>query len=1404
MGKVLRDEDLRLNIIINGDNGRKQIAELERTIKDTNIQLESLHATKKKMEANGEQESAEYKKVTEQIGKYNKEIAVTRDKLDALRRQQSVNTMTISELKSRASQLQAVLSKTDPKSRRWAELNAELRLTKTRQAELVAQSKVTGTAIDNMAQRVNKYMGVIATGVASFAFLITGINKARQAYSEYDEACVDAMKTTNLTREEVDALSENLKKIDTRTSQNALLDIARIGGKLGTKGKEDLLEFVNAADKVSVAFERDLGSNTEDAIREIGKLVDIFDLEKTHGLEQSILKTGSAINELGMASTANEGYIVNFTKRVAGIAPNANISIQNTLGLAATLDKYGQQAETSATAIGQTIIGMYRRTDAFAKVAGMSLTDFKKLLETDVNEALLRVLEGMGENGNGMFTIVAALDSVKLEGQRASTVLGSLAQHSDELRNQQDLSNKAFEEGTSVVNEFNIKNESATAIMEKRKKAITAEAVALGKELTPAINVSLSASTWLIKILGTLVTLGLKYKVVIIELALVYGALAIKTQLSTFWSKKHQIELMRESLALNGARSSTILLCAAKNLLVGNLKAASLAFKTFFASIGPIGWAVIAVVALTTAIATLKGKVIGLTAAQKAERDIAKKLAEDVDEEGNNTIAKTERIKWLMRAIENKNTAEYQRLRYVKELQSLLPNGIKLINDETIANGKAATSVENYNKTILARARARVAEEMLVEHLKNTEIERLERSKRNTERGARDKERIRKYGLALTSAYKVFLSITSPNALGIEKVSQKQFEADAKEIEDYLTKQLEKAIEVELKTTVVEDENGTDGGENTDLDSGGEKDWSLSNDEKFLKDKTKLQRQYRDGEIASETEYQDKLLQLEIDSLQARITLKKETGSDLAKIHQELSDKQLEQKKRTDDRQAEADKILADMETDKIKQENARYELQRKKFAGQANVLEAIEKLHARNIAKIQLDALNEKTNREEEQYRLSRKILQNKQRQELLSFNGSNAQRREIKKRHNEELVALDVDYMEKAAKALKQLLSTGELDGIKIDLSKLSEEELLDLKNKIEDLTASLTGATGEAENLGYSLFASQGDLFGVSVKDWETFFKNIKAGKIGVEEVAIAVQAISAVFGEVMNVYSAWSEKQSKTEEKLLRDYEKANDTKRKKLENRLNAGLMTEAQYNAEIEAMDIEKDAFQSEMQLKQAMRDKQMKLAQAMINTAVGVTMALATLGPIAGPIMAGVIGALGLAQIAIIESTPVVSGAEDGGYSDVRRKQDGRKFKARLSPDKRGFINAPTVLVGENGGEYVIPNDGLQNTSLMPLISTIETARKNGTLKNLNFSSVYPSVAVGRVAGGYTDTISSVKDTSNNALSVDTKSIEGFLEQILSALKEPIRAYITMLGKGGIVENIKKYESHKERGRLK
>ena len=179
----------------------------------------------------------------------------------------------------------------------------------------------------------------------------------------------------------------------------------------------------------------------------------------------------------------------------------------------------------------------------------------------------------------------------------------------------------------------------------------------------------------------------------------------------------------------------------------------------------------------------------------------------------------------------------------------------------------------------------------------------------------------------------------------------------------------------------------------------------------------------------------------------------------------------------------------------------------------------------------------------------------------------------------------------------------------------------------------------------------------------------------------------------------------------------------------------------------------------------------------------------------------------LGAAEIALIASTPITTGAEEGGRIFTEREQDGKTYNAKLSPRKRGLISGPTILVGENGSEYVIPHEGLENPTLLPLIENMEVARKNGTLQNLDFRSVYSPAVVssGFASGGYTAKTNSEQAQSEEAPSpnLNYDIIISKIDEIIEKLDDPVPAIVSMLGPNGLINTYKKYERLKKRGDL-
>lgn len=1398
----MKSEDLRLNIIVNGDAGRKEILDTEKAISKLESELKSLK------NAEGDH--------SKEIAKTNKKLSEAKSRYSELQRQMTLDKMTMAELKSHIKATRAALEKAVPGTENWDALNAELMETRKRFRELEKQSLSTKDVLSMTLTNI----GNMAIGARAITDIISGLwnktEQARESWLQYDEALVDAMKTTGLSRDEIEDLSAGLKKFDTRTAQNELLSLARVGGKLGLSAKEDLLEFVSAADKINVALKEDLGGDAEAAIGQIGKLVDIFQLKGQMGLERAMLSVGSAINELGAASTANEGYIVNFTNRLAGIAPNASISIDKILGLASTLDANAQAAETAATAIGQTITAMFKKTETFAQIAKMPFEEFRNLLETDVNAALIKVLEGM-KGDQGLFDIVDAMGEMHLNGQRATTVLGALANNVEMLKEQQSLANEAFMEGTSLTNEFNTKNESATAIQEKLKKRITETSVEIGQKLMPIANMTIGVSNSFLGIISKLITLLGKYGYAIGTATALTALYIAKKKIAYIFSADFRAALLKEVAALEAAGKANSLHTVSLKILAGGYKTAGAAAKAFGKALiaNPVGLVIAAVAALAQGISFLVSK------SREATKELRELNKRTVDTTSSFVKAQAEIDKERKSLEELKDAATKaaegsdERKRVIDKINELYGDYLPNLLTEKTSNEELETALKNVNTQLEQKIKLQARE--------NAEMD-IQQHKMDAVKAALDSfnkryEKMNK-GQSLSAAQVGSLTGALSQYYDMPDISHFIEMRDViagifNETIDNQDRQVNNIIALFTEAQ----ENGAklrsmvDGlfgvqssGKNAPLGTLTGGSTENSGDGTGGTGGTGSPGSST-GETAAE---------------KSALALQKGLEQVFQEINEESEKLFQETLKRIEQDAEMKTQLVIDNEKDltqkAIMEEDLRYEKERAKAGDNAELLELAETKHQNNLDKIRLDAFNREVKRLEDEHKLRRTQMENSQAAELLAFKGTEEEKAALKRKHTAELANFDVEYLQNLEAMLQKVADAKTLEGMSVSLDDADYNKIM---QQLADIIKRKNAAVGTAQESSqepsdspkkesHSLTegTGNGSLFGVSQDDWETFFANLKEGKFGAEDLQTVVAGIGGAAQEAFSLASKFMDLTKKKEDAQLKDYKKNQDNRKKSLEKRLNAGLITESQYNAQVEQMDAEYDAYQEELALKQAKRDKALNLTQAIINTALSVTSTIAQLGATPWGIAAAAIAAaMGAAEIAIIASQPVTSGAEEGGYIGVKRRQDGKSFNARLNPDARGFVSSPTVIVGENGSEYVIPHEALENPTLLPIISTMETARRNGKLRSLNFNAVYPATAMpGRVSGGFID------DGNSRIVTTSSDGHEGTatdaaltkaIEKLTKKLDEPITARVSMLGKGGIKETEDKYNKLKRRGQL-
>lgn len=485
---------------------------------------------------------------------FDKEIKRINASLNTLRTSQEKVNKTFNNLSSasykelsatmKAVQKQLRSGAVERNSEEWKRLQQKLKEVKREMNAINSESKETTSLWSRFVNALNTNWGAVSQIIAACTGLTMTIRKCAQAYADMEESMANVRKYTGQTDGEVRRMNEDFKRMDTRTAREQLNELAGSAGRLGITSKEMIEEFVDGADKINVALGDDLG---EGAVDKIGKLAQMFGEDKTKGLRGAMLATGSAINELAQNSSANAGYIVDFTADLSGVGIQAGMTQAQLMGLASALDQNMQEEATSSTVFSQLITKMFQEPAKFAKIAGIEVQKFTNLMKTNANEGLMQFLGAMKSRG-GFAEMAPMFEEMQLNGTRAVGVLSAVASHLDQVRTAQDLATQSYASGTSVIDEFNVQNNTVQAQLDKAKKRFEDITVELGEQLIPVTRYAISTLSVGIRVLSTLITFTVTHAK---QLAMIGAAIAVCTAL---WYKETiAIKLRTADAAANAA-----------------------------------------------------------------------------------------------------------------------------------------------------------------------------------------------------------------------------------------------------------------------------------------------------------------------------------------------------------------------------------------------------------------------------------------------------------------------------------------------------------------------------------------------------------------------------------------------------------------------------------------------------------------------------------------------------------------------------------------------------------------------------------------------------------------------------------------------------------------------------------
>lgn len=604
---------------------------------------------------------------------------------------------SLDELRRAYKQLEEELNQLNTKSKEFADKQKSMKQLKKYIDDATGAANKQGGAWRTALKNLTAYVGLLAV----FNQLKTYLFDVFRLDAKFAEQLTNIRKVALSTTEEVAQLSKELAKIDTRTSIEELNNLAYAGAKLGIT-TQNLAGFVRAADQVNVALKEDLG---DEALTSLAKITEVMGLVDKYGVEDAMLKTGSAIFRLASTSTACSGKIVDFSNRMLALGDAATLTTPDILAIGSAVDSMALEPEVAATAFGKLVVELRKGTSSIEKDLGIAQGSLKKMIEEGKGmEAIQTIFHKMHESDNVFALNSLFKDLGSEDGARLTKVMVTMAEKVGMLDKAVAESNKAFREGTAVTTEYEMQQETAAAYMERAANLFEKQFVSADMASGPVRDL---AKAWyeMVDALVHNVTFMTEVRILITllmaSMKMLLGMLpTLITMLSTAGVAGAFAKLAELTTGLTG---KTMSLANAWNVMYSSFKKLS-----FVGQMSVMGGLIGLAGTLVVKLALWSSSLNQVSAGQR--------VLNEVQEEGQRrAMEEQESLKRLHRVMNDTSASMDLRLEAMKKLNGAIPNLNAKIDSETGAvqeNTKAWEDnfkrLQNYYE--LEGARAKLAE----------------------------------------------------------------------------------------------------------------------------------------------------------------------------------------------------------------------------------------------------------------------------------------------------------------------------------------------------------------------------------------------------------------------------------------------------------------------------------------------------------------------------------------------------------------------------------------------------------------------------------------------------------------------------------------------------------------------
>ncbi len=335
-----------------------------------------------------------------------------------------------------------------------------------------------GKKISDTGKNLSKYITAPLAGI--------GVAAGKMSI-DFESAFAGVRKTVDASEKDLAKLRDGIRDMakEIPASAKEIAGVAEAAGQLGIE-VPNILSFTRTM--------IDLGEATnlsaEQAATALARLANITQMP-----QDQFDRLGSTIVALGNNLATTEAEIVEMGLRLAGAGKQVGLTEAQILGLAGALSSVGIEAQAGGSAFSRVMVDMQlavetgsERLEQFARVAGMSASEFQRAFKEDAAGAIIAFIQGLATAEERGMSAIKVLDDMGITEIRLRDALLRAAGAGNLFNEAIMIGTQAWEENTALTTEAEQRYGTTASQLEILRNKLVDAGIELGDKLAPILR----------------------------------------------------------------------------------------------------------------------------------------------------------------------------------------------------------------------------------------------------------------------------------------------------------------------------------------------------------------------------------------------------------------------------------------------------------------------------------------------------------------------------------------------------------------------------------------------------------------------------------------------------------------------------------------------------------------------------------------------------------------------------------------------------------------------------------------------------------------------------------------------------------------------------------------------------